>query len=482
MPERSAKRVRSYAILFSFVLALAVRGAFVALRPSEGGDWILYRNVAENILRGCGVAVTIPGVGDCVAHFGGNQLPLYPAFAAAIWAVSGHSNLAIMMAQSLVAAVSIAYCTYAVGRSTGSRTAMALAGPILAVSPLTVVFAGKLLTETLALAAVQWTLAEMLLSLHDRRVRVVPLAAAIAASAWVRMDGVLLLGLLPILAWPIAARGSGQVVRAAIPCLAVTGIVAASCLAWSARNVSVGLPVLPRPWVKTDGTYWAQGYTRWVTTWAVGQVERGDALYYDLRDPRYELSPAAFRSPQERADVLRWVAEVRATPGTTIPAHVDARFAALARDREAAMTAGDKLARFGGRLRAVSGRWFWPWAHGVGDGRNWNTASDLYRFGLVVTALMALLWGSRRRNLVLAVPAGAALAYLVLRAVFFAATANTELRYMVEVAPLFEMTAALVGAAVAVAVAQRAVVANGAIGPTDGRHDRPDCRPPGLSR
>ncbi|WP_294190380.1 glycosyltransferase family 39 protein [uncultured Sphingomonas sp.] len=423
-----------------FALALIVRIGFALAMPYDSGDWVLYRNVAENIYRGCGVAVTIPGMGDCVPHFGGNQLPLFPAFAAAVWHLSGHSNVAILLTQSLLSAVSIAYLAHAI-RRTFTRPAALLAGVLLACSPVGAIYAGNLETELLTLAATNWVLAELLLSVEAGRLRTLPLAVALTVAVWLRMDSVLLLAPVALVACAVAAPP--RLRRAITSWSVVTAIVAASCLAWSVRNVAVGLPALPRPWVKTDGTYWARGYTDWVTTWVVGQQERGDALYYDPRDTRhFRLPDTAYALPGERNEVARLIALTRKTPGTAIPPAADAGFARLARAREAALTPVDRLRRFAARTRALSARWFWPFAQGVGDGRDRVSVTDLYRFALTIAVLLAAAIGTRRTRLF----AATSMLYAVARVIFFAAGANTELRYLVELSPFFELTAALIAA------------------------------------
>jgi len=423
-----------------FILALAVRIGFALAMPYDSGDWVLYRNVAENIYRGCGVAVTIAHVGDCVPHFGGNQLPLFPAFAALVWRVTGHSNTAILITQSLLSALALTYCAHAVARAF-PRTAALLAGLLLAASPVGAIYAGNLETELLTLAATMWVVAELLLGLAAGKLRILPLAAATTAAVWLRMDSVLLLGPIALVALYLAPRP--RIAHAAATWGIVTAVVAASCLLWSARNVAVGLPALPRPWVKTDGTYWSRGYTDWVTTWVVGQQERGDALYFDLRDTNhFRLSERAYALPGERQEVERLVALTRTTPGTALPPAVDAGFERLAQARDASLTPADKLARFAARVRALSARWFWPFAHDVGDGRDHVSVTDLYRFALVLAVLAAAAFGTPRLRLL----AAASALYAGLRIAFFAVGANTELRYLVELAPFFEVTAAALAA------------------------------------
>ena len=85
--------------------------------PRASGDWPMYSMIADNLLRGCGIAVTAPD-GGCLPHFGGNQLPLYLLVVAALCSVFGQSEDAVRIAQGLLAAAANAWLALAVLRVT----------------------------------------------------------------------------------------------------------------------------------------------------------------------------------------------------------------------------------------------------------------------------------------------------------------------------------------------------------------------------
>ena len=420
-----------------FVLALFGRLAFAWLQPTASGDWALYGNVAENIARGCGVAVFAPQ--GCVPHFGGNGLPLFPALAGALWWLFGQPEVAPRIARSIAGAVTTTYLTYAVARFARCRRIALAVGLLQALSPVQAVWAGAMLTEALALASTQWVLAELLLGHAQGRVRILPVGLAMTFAIWVRLDGVLL-------AVPVALSAFllERPTRAMRACALAAILAVASLAAWSARNLWVGISPLPIYGVLPDGSPGVPGYVQWVKRWMVTEHERSRALHFGARDfDRIEISEGAYGSRQERAEVQALLARLRNATGEPFPPEIDAAFADLAARRAAQQGRGERLALFGKRALALARPWIWPWARQDAAGRALPpTPSDLYRFAVVLAAGAGAVILLVRRERLLLVPFGLAMAYVITRIGFFAATANIETRYMVELAPFLETVAA----------------------------------------
>jgi len=418
------------------LLAAAVRIGFALALPMANGDWVLYGNVARNILGGCGVAVSLPGQAGCTPHFGGNQLPLYPAFIAGIWALLGPSEPAIRIVQGLLAALSCGWLALAVGRWTGSRWAMALTGALLAVSPVQAVWTGFLLTETLALASTQWVLAELLFCLAAARLRVLPLSLSLIVAVWVRMDSVLLL--VPMAAVAIGLGGLRQGMRRAA---LVTALVAAPCLLWAGRNLAVGIPPLPQEWTLPNGAPMPPGYMRWFKGWVVTEQERAGVAWFDAIDyHRIRVAEAAYRSPAERARVEALLARLRRVSGQPFPAEIDAAFARLAAERQAATSLGERARRDLARAGELARRWVWPWRPGPGGPRTVLTPNDAYRLALSLGFAAVAVAALARRDPRLSWPVGLTLLYALSRLGLLAITGNIEDRYMAQIAPFIEAT------------------------------------------
>jgi hypothetical protein len=430
-------------LLAVFVAALAGRFFFVWTAPYASGDWVLYANVAHNILNGCGVAVTLPGGTACVPHFGGNQLPLFPAFVAVLWRVFGVSDLAVRLAQSVVASFACTWLAFAVLRVTGSRRAALAAGLVQALSLVQAYWAGSLLTETLALAGTQWVLAELLLSFGPRaaaaRLRVIPLGVALAAASWARMDGILLIAPIALAAVMIGGARRGL---ALLCCVVLIG--GAPSALWAVRNIAVGIDPLPISSTLPDGTAGPAGYIAWVNSWTATAQQHADTLYLGGHEYRHiRIDPTAYRDNAEREAAESLLARLRPQSGKIFPADIDAGFAALAARHQAAMSTMDIIARDAQRVWSLTARWIWPWTHTAGDGRDHLTPSDLYRFPIFWGFVLSFVAGCLRRERILIALGALTLVFCVVRVAFFAAIAGIEVRYMAELAPFIEASAAL---------------------------------------
>lgn len=451
-------------------VALAVRLAFVLAAPATGGDWDIYERVALNILRGCGVSLSDPAGTACVPHFGGNQLPGYPAFVALGFALTGHSEVALRVLQALLGTAAIGYLMHAVRRWTASD-AMALAsGLVLSLSPLAIAWPRFLVTEALALATTTWVLAELIRSLAERHLRVVPLALALAVAIFLRADSVLLAAPVALTGFlvhrPVAAMQRGAI---------LVLLVALPLAAWTARNFAVGIERLwPAPMTLEDGSRPPTGYLAWGRTWLADEYQRAgwgwpvNRLAYN----RITIDAAAYDSAEERARVDALVAELRRHNGGPFPVAIDDAFAALAAERAAraplrtwlglplrrawwmwtnpfssagwptelpAATSDDArlgLARGGlGGMMAVAVAH--PW---IALGKALTAA---YKYALVVAFLVALALAFGRRLGPARPAVWIAAAYILARTAFFAWTANIETRYLVEAIPAIEVAVAL---------------------------------------
>ena len=316
----NAAGVRAWRIdVAVFVLALLSRLAFVFAAPAFGGDSLAYTAVAENIVLHACVSLSDPATGLCVPHWGGNQLPGYPAFIAATWLLTGHWIYAPLVGQAALYAVAAVSLVRAVRAYAESDRIALLAGLVAALSPTLVAWPRMLLTETLTAAAALWVFSLLLRSLHERRLRTVQLGVALAASFFLRYN-------LAFLAVPVAIVGfrlhppAAAVRRGAM----IAAIVMVPVIGWTARNVVVGLPPLPRV-TTVEGVSVPPGIRSWMATWVRSQ--------YDLPVSRWPLftgdyaviaAHAPARSTRERTAVVEL-----ARNGPPISAELDKEFAAV---------------------------------------------------------------------------------------------------------------------------------------------------------
>jgi len=439
-----------------FTTAVMVRLVFASIAPYESGDWVLYKNVALNILDGCGVAVTAQTSTGCTPHFGGNQLPLFPGFVAGVWLVFGESDGAVRIVQSFIAAAAVAYLARAVLVTFRTRLAMVMAGALMAISPVQAYWAGALLTEALAIATTGWVTAELLLSYAAGRIRVVPVGVAIAVATWMRMDAVLLLIPMAFTGWYLAWQITGPSLRRALrDIIMVVLIVATPCIMWSVRNIAVGLSPLPRPSVLPDGSYAPHGYFAWVNSWVTRQDQRSDALFFGVNSyDHIRIDSSIYSDRNEELQVAALLQRLRSATGKAFPSDVDASFERLAQKRKAAMTIPSLGYMTLQRTWTLTARWIWPWTSNGGDGRAGGSPTDYYRFLLVIAFLMTICFGWSARDRATRFVVTMIATYAGARILFFAASANVELRYTVELSPMLEAAAGAGLAAIWISIRQ----------------------------
>jgi len=430
--------------LYVLTLLLSFVARVLAGRAASyfGGDWLMYSRVADNILRGCGVSASDLATPHCAPHFGGNGLPGYPWFLAALWWLFGRSQTVVIIAHAAIGAMANVWLTRAVLVWSRSRVAAVICALLLSVSPVQLVWAGAGLTEALAIAATAWILAELLLSLAEKRLRSVGLALALAAAAFLRLDSVALIA--PIALTAVMVHSPGQALKRLV---LVGAIVALPLGLWTARNLVEGVNVLPAFGIQPDGSAGPKGYLSWVYSWAVDEKQRAHAIFYADKDyARISFPPDAYVDSHERAQVAVLLDELRHATGKPFPLRVDAEFARLAQNRLGREPWFAKVARPFERAFWLWSSWLSPLIGALGLTPIKVTATAYYRSGLLFAyaGLVAYAFMARRRDLQ---------DFVVLAAVFFLARTillvsvfAVEYRFLVEMAPIFEVAAALLAA------------------------------------
>ena len=446
-------------------IAVLVRLAMALWAPGEGGDTSGYLTIALNIVENGCVSLSEPAAAECEPDWGGNQLPGYPAFIALIWAIFGISEIAVRVAQALVVVGAGLWLVHAVARYTGSWRAALLVGLVMALSPLRLAWPRLALTETLALATTMWVLAELLLSLAERRLRIWTIAIALAFAVFVRYDGVLLCFAVAFCAFVIHGPK-----RALLRGGAIALILALPVLAWVARSADSGLGYVPMIWSASVGGPANGGFVSWARTWSAHEYDYPKWAYplYKQRYSKIRIDDRAFDDEEERVHVARLLRELARFDGEPFPAHVNTAFAAIAAERRAR----DPLRHWAWiPLRRAANMWFNPYSsfgwplevpnalrdtvRGAGLGGIVAAIAEHpliaagkvlvsgYRFLLAIGFAAAGAYAIRRRERYLIPLLGIATIILVARTVFFSGTALMEARYIMEAVPGLEIVAVL---------------------------------------
>ncbi len=226
-----------WAVLFG--LALAARWSYAAQMPPTAPvasvDAQGYQALALNLLAGRGFTLDSqpPFVPDAI------RTPLYPAFVAAVYALSGPVPWHVALAQGLLDALTALVVADIVRRLTGAVRWAWAAGLLYALNPTAWRFSNELLTEIVLAAVVAGMVWAFVRYSDGRRPAWLALAAALSAAALLVKPNVVLLPLILAVSVAMLPAGPSTLRRRLAPAAVVLIIAAVLVFPWLARNRAV---------------------------------------------------------------------------------------------------------------------------------------------------------------------------------------------------------------------------------------------------
>lgn len=351
MRGASPLRVAMAAGLLAAVVRLPLAGGLPVVSP----DGVAAMQVAANIVQhGC-LSLSDPASGACAPHWGGNHLPGYPGFIAAVWLVSGPCPMAVTLVQGLLVALAVGRLAQAMALFSGHAAIGLAAGLVLALSPVQAAWSRFVLPDALSVAAALWLFAELMLSLRDGRLRLLPVALPVLASCLLRLDGFLIAVAPAVIGFhlhrPVQALWRGLVVAL---------VVALPLSALLVHNVARGLSLVPQTGM-LYGDPKPLGYLAWGNTW-ISSIYQGGAMFYSASQRIYSqivIDPRAYDSAAERQRVEALLERLHSFDGAPFPAEIDAAFAVIAAEKRRA----DPLLHYAVLpLQRMTVFWFHPFA------------------------------------------------------------------------------------------------------------------------
>jgi 4-amino-4-deoxy-L-arabinose transferase-like glycosyltransferase len=155
------------------LLALVVRLVYVARLPpgaiTESVDALGYDQLARNLITGHGLSLC-----EAPPYYPTNiRTPLYPAFVAAVYTLTGERPVAVALAQAVLDSVTTVLVGAIAMRLAGRRTSL-IAAAMYALLPGQVQFVGTLMTETLLaflIALTVWVWMGLVVAAHRNAAR-----------------------------------------------------------------------------------------------------------------------------------------------------------------------------------------------------------------------------------------------------------------------------------------------------------------------
>jgi hypothetical protein len=444
-------------ILLALGLGTWLRLWFIWHFPQVNGDGLIYGDIAKNwLLHGTYARTDFTSLGPIIQPTL-IRLPGYPLFLAACFRAFGLDHygavLYLQVAIDLVSALIVGGTTRVIAGDRAGMWALYLA----LLCPFTANYVAAPLSETLSIFCVAVNCAALVwLQMRPGWRPCVLLAGSWSYATLLRPDGALLatasflaivafanrrfLGLPPLgrtRAWRLA-MGAGLL--SLIP-FAI----------WTARNLrtfGVFQPLAPR-YATDPGEFTAPGFQRWMKTWIVDFASTSD-IYWNVDSAPLELNllpSRAFDSAAQREQTAEIFAAYNES--TTLTPSIDARFDALAIERERARPLRSYLKL---PLLRVMDMWLRPRTEMLNIELRWwqydrhNTETEFAAayaaLNLAYIVLAAVgAWRLRRRCTVLV---AAIVAYCLLRSLLLATIEAPEARYTIEA---FPMLCILAGAA-----------------------------------
>lgn len=315
------------ALIGGLILRLWMMRAF----PQVSGDALIYGAIARNLLQHGAFAL-----GTDSLHVTLIRLPGYPLFVAACFRLFGIENYNavgyVQIALELFACLLLADFVRNIASPRAGLNALWLA----AMCPFTAVFSGAPLTESPTFDAIclaLWSLERYLARRQQPWLYLLLFTIALSSAALLRPDGALLAFAL----WPalLFSRGSAPIRPALVKALAAAVLAVLPFVFWAQRNwrvFHVFEPLAPR-YANDPGEDPHLGWQHWVKTWCLDFTCTYN-VYWNVPDDTVDLSdlpPWAFDSAAQKAETEQIFATYNRNPD--MPPELDARFAALARER-----------------------------------------------------------------------------------------------------------------------------------------------------
>ena len=304
-------------------IAFMIRLQFIIYAYAEAGDTSTYETFANNILSGCGMSQSKPSSNECILSVGG-YFPGYPAFIAFVWLLFGKSTNAVLLAQLTCYILALYWLLISILRMTKNFKAMFSVGIILALSPLQIGWFRFILTEPLAIATATWFAAEIIISIHQKKLRIFHLALALSCSIYIRPDAIFMaFGVILTAFYIYDFRTSFRhiTIFVALASIPVSG--------WLIRNVLLGHEPLS---MTADTAPKAPGYFHWLDTWVTNEYERSDANFPVWRSKYSEIKfhNSKYITENELVRVNILAQQLSEYDGRDFPENIDNQFKDIA--------------------------------------------------------------------------------------------------------------------------------------------------------
>jgi hypothetical protein len=248
-----------------FFLFFTIRLILIFFYPAD--HELKYIDIAENILRGCGVSYSPPNTDDCIPAFGPNG-PGYPFFLALLKFVFDN-DIFIKVVQIVIYFFSVFFVKEQIFRFTNSFKISNITFIVLSISPFTLAWSRHILTETLMISLSLIFIGFVIKSLNAKKFYSLEICLIFIIMTFIRADSIFFI--VPIAYLTFNIHGFEQGLKKVMVFLIIFSI---PWVFWTYRNLSNGASIIP----STSEGYetitkkkFPIGYGKWINSWTVDQ-------------------------------------------------------------------------------------------------------------------------------------------------------------------------------------------------------------------
>jgi hypothetical protein len=314
-----------YLIIIIF-LAFLIKLLFALNYPVITGDWASYDQIANNILNGCGVSLSLEG-DPCIKHFGGNQGPGYPFFISIIYFVLGKNTFNIIIVQNIILALSQLYLLYQLKKKILNKKFFILSIFIICFSPLIFAWSRFLLTEPIIISITYLLIGYLI----NEKKNILIIGLILSIGTYFRLDFILISVLLFYLI--LIENKTNNKILILKKFLQIILIVGITWTPWLTRNYYAGINIFPTGYPQKANFYYPKGYIKWTSTWVTNSYQRAGALNHIMTNKYSNINFGDryyFKDKEEKKVIDELLQNLKNYENKSFPIDIDKKFNKIA--------------------------------------------------------------------------------------------------------------------------------------------------------
>lgn len=313
--------------LITIIISAFLMKLYFALNyPVITGDWASYDQIANNILNGCGVSLSLEG-DPCIKHFGGNQGPGYPFFISIIYFVLGKNTFNIIIVQNIILALSQLYLFYQLKKKILNKKFFIFSVFLICFSPLVFAWSRFLLTEPIIISITYFLIGYLL----NEKKNILIIGLILSIGTYFRLDFILISVLIFYLI--LIENKTNNKILILKKFLQIILIVGITWTPWLIRNYYAGINIFPTGYPQKANFYYPKGYIKWTSTWVTNSYQRAGTLNHIMTNKYSNINFGDryyFKDKEEKKVIDELLQNLKNYENKSFPIDIDKKFNKIA--------------------------------------------------------------------------------------------------------------------------------------------------------